>query len=54
MFRASISPSSGVFPAVATCCHLVPIYSIDILNKIMLKYGFKIILYSTSINVYMD
>ena len=23
MFRASISPSSGVFPAVATCCHLV-------------------------------
>ena len=23
MFRASISPSSGVFTAVATCCHLV-------------------------------
>ena len=23
MFRASIGPSSGVFPAVATCCHLV-------------------------------
>ena len=23
MFRASTSPSSGVFPAVATCCHLV-------------------------------
>jgi len=24
IFRASISPSSGVFPAVATCCHLEP------------------------------
>ena len=23
MFRTSISPSSGVSPAVATCCHLV-------------------------------
>ena len=23
MFRASINPSSGVFPAVAICCHLV-------------------------------
>ena len=42
MFRASIGPSSGVSPAVAYLLPLGSYNNIDILNKIKLKYGFKI------------
>jgi len=41
MFRASISPSSAVSPAVAYLLPLGSYNNIDILNKIMLKYGFN-------------
>jgi hypothetical protein len=42
MFWAFTSPSSGVSTAVAYLLPLGSYNNIDILNKIMLEYGFKI------------